>query len=71
MYWRTTATAAAAAAAPQASMTGLPKLRTVPPWLYLQMRLQQMYEDTHLAMLELDARVLDVPWLWKHTYYFR
>jgi hypothetical protein len=37
----------------------------------LQMRLQQMHEDTHLAMLELDARVLDVPWLWKHTYYFR
>jgi hypothetical protein len=40
-------------------------------WLALQMRLQQMYEDTHLAMLQLDARVLDVPWLWKHTFYFR
>jgi hypothetical protein len=37
----------------------------------LQLRLQQMHEDVHLAMLELDAEVLDVPWLWKHTYHFR
>jgi hypothetical protein len=42
-----------------------------PCWLFLQLRLQQMHEDTHLAMLELDVQVLDVPWVWKHTYYFR
>lgn len=53
--------------------TGNQQLKNTYPsvGLEMQLRLQQMYEDTHQAMLELDARVLDVPWLWKHTYYFR
>lgn len=30
-----------------------------------------MFEDTHQAMVELGARVLDVTFLFKHTYHFR
>lgn len=37
----------------------------------LQLRVKQMYEDTHAAMLDLDARVLDVPFMLSRHYYFR
>lgn len=35
------------------------------------MRMKYMFDDTHKAMLDLDARVLDVPALLSHHYYFR